>query len=637
MDKRSLLAVIATFLVLILWQVFYVAPKQKETSRRRVLQLREKLAADSIAALEMQEREEEPEKGPEPLPVDEGEPPVVAERTFGTDGEEPDEIRVTVSTEKMEVVLNSRGGEVESVKLLEFEGIGGGPVELIPQGGGGGLSLILQDGDRRESLSTLGFETVIHGEPVTQNREVRVGGGEDISIVFRRAGPGGSIVEKRFTFGRNAHEITLAVMIQREGELQKSESYAIQWDCGMAVTESDVKGDRRQFASMGKLGEEFYKESLGKFGKVDEKGHEGMVVWAGARTKYFLSAIIPERPRSGALALRGNSESGFIGYAIRYPFRGDPRLVEESFTCYFGPLDMETLKAYGVGLEKAIDLGKLRFLSVIVLNFMTFLRRFIPNYGLIIILLSVLTKVLFYRLTHKSFKSMKDMQRLQPKIKELQEKYKDDKTKLNEKMMQLYKEAGVNPLGGCLPLLLQMPVFIALFNVLRNTIEIRNAPFFLWINDLSSPDTLFRFGVSLPFIGNEFHLLPILMGGAMVLQAKMGASPTGEAAPPAQTKMMSTAMPIIFTVFFYGMPSGLVLYWFVNNILTIVQQYYVHKEVENEEVVAIQGGSDGANNDKGSGAKEVREVEAKSVRKAKKPKSGGGKTRGGKSKRQSYH
>ena len=310
--------------------------------------------------------------------------------------------------------------------------------------------------------------------------------------------------------------------------------------------------------------------------------------------------------------------------------------MEESFVCYLGPLDMETLKGYGIGLERTIDLGRLRFLSVIVLRFMTFLKRFIPNYGLIIIIMSVLTKVLFYRLTHKSFKSMKDMQRLQPRIKELQEKYKDDKTKLNEKMMHLYKEAGVNPLGGCLPLLLQMPVFIALFNLLRNTIEIRNAPFFLWINDLSSPDVLFRFGVSLPIVGNEFHLLPILMGAAMVLQSKMGASPTGEATPQAQTKMMSTAMPIIFTVFFYGVPSGLVLYWFVNNILTIVQQYYVHKQAEKEEVGSITDNTNGSEHERDSGAVTANDDEGKASKGARKSKRGGGGASRKKSKRRSY-
>jgi YidC/Oxa1 family membrane protein insertase len=206
----------------------------------------------------------------------------------------------------------------------------------------------------------------------------------------------------------------------------------------------------------------------------------------------------------------------------------------------------------------------------------------------IIIIVSALTKLLFYRLTHKSFKAMKDMQRIQPKLKEIQEKYKGDRDRQNKEVMKLYKEAGVNPLGGCLPLLLQMPVFIALYNVLSNTIELRRAPFVGWINDLSVPDTLFRWKASLPFIGSEFHLLPILMGGAMLYQSKLGGSPTGDGVPQAQTKMMTYLMPVIFTIFFYGMPSGLVLYWLVNNVLSIVQQYFVQKELEHEEA-ARQG------------------------------------------------
>ncbi len=630
MDRRSVLAIVATFLILILWQVLYLAPKQREMTRRRMIQMRERVVADSLAALEGRGEESPREEAVSESAPAEAQEPVEAGEAPALPEQEPDTVEIMVSTGKMAVVLSSRGGDVTSVRLLEFDGLGDEPVELVPGGAGGGFALAIEAGGKWRSLSDKAFEAVVRGETVTEDRELYIGPGDgDVSIVFRRSSPDGARMEKRYTFGGDGYEMVLTVAIAREGELKETGAFAIAWDCGMAVTEENAKGDRREFAALGKLGEEFYKESLGKFNKVEEKGHEGMVVWAGARTKYFLSAVIPERQRSGAIVMRGNSTSGFIGYTISYPFRGDPRLVEESFTCYVGPLDMETLRSYDVGLEKTIELGKLRFLSVIVLNFMTFLKRFIPNYGLIIIILSVLTKVLFYRLTHKSFKSMKDMQRLQPKIKELQEKHKDNKQKMNEEMMKLYKEAGVNPLGGCLPLLLQMPVFIALFNVLRNTIELRNAPFFLWIDDLSSPDTLFRFGFSLPFIGDEFHLLPILMGVAMVLQSKMGASPTGEATPAAQTKMMSTMMPIIFTVFFYGMPSGLVLYWFVNNILTIIQQYYVHKQVEDEEVGSIKendaGGKDGKEKDAGTAGKTMRQKRG-----------GGAPARKSKSKRRSY-
>jgi YidC/Oxa1 family membrane protein insertase len=250
---------------------------------------------------------------------------------------------------------------------------------------------------------------------------------------------------------------------------------------------------------------------------------------------------------------------------------------------------MKALKAYGVGLEKTIDLGwvYLRPLSVGILWLMVWMERFIPNYGVVIIILSLLTKLLFYRLTHKSFKAMKDMQRIQPKLKEIQEKYKGDRDRQNKEVMKLYKEAGVNPLGGCLPLLLQMPVFFALYSVLSNTIELRNAPFVSWINDLSAPDRLFGWKASIPIVGNEFHLLPILMGGAMIWQSKMGGSPTGESVPAAQTKMMTYLMPVIMTVFFYSMPSGLVLYWLVNNVATIVQQHIAQKELDAEQATKL--------------------------------------------------
>jgi YidC/Oxa1 family membrane protein insertase len=650
MDKRSLLAIVATLVVLLLWQALYLGPKQREVMKRRTAAQRERAVQDSIAAVEASRETPAPAvdtsvppetKPAETVPVrgEERRPAEGAGMLSAIVGEAP-VVSMKVATDRIVVTLNSRGAEIASVRLLAFEGPDGEWVELVPPGKTGGFALALREGRERESLSGIVFEAVVNGETITGDREFEIAGStEPLTITFRANGPGGPVVEKRYTFRNGAYEVGLSVSIGREDGLQRSDAFDISWDCGMAVTEGVARSDLQQFAAMARLGEEYYKETLRKFGKETEKiKGEAMVVWAGAKTKYFLSAIIPERQRSGSVSLEGNSAEGFIGYSVQYPFRGDPRLVEENFVCYLGPLDMDALKTYGVGLEKTIDLGRLRFLSVFVLNFMTFLKRFIPNYGVIIIILSVLTKVLFYRLTHKSFKSMKDMQRLQPRIKELQEKYRDNKQKMNEEMMRLYKEAGVNPLGGCLPLLLQMPIFIALFNVLRNTIELRKAPFALWINDLSSPDTLFRFGVSLPFVGNEFHLLPILMGAAMVLQSKMGASPTGEAAPATQTKMMSTLMPIIFTVFFYSMPSGLVIYWFVNNVLTIVQQYYVHKEVEREEVESMSVEAADAKQTNDQDPRGNRGARTGAEKRAKKGTRGnGGEARRKTSKRRSYH
>ncbi len=595
MDKRSLAAIALTFVILLGWQVFYVAPQQKKVVAKRAVELREKQLADSIAALE------EGTAGEDTLSVS-GAPdtmtaaPAAAEGAapagafFGPGAGEAGEARITVVTDRMKVVLSSVGGEVESVAFDAFKKRDGSSVELVPEGAEGGLALALQEDGRWRALSGAGFETFVDGTPVTGDASVVLGEGrETAEVVFRRTGVSGERVEKKLTFSRGGYTVGVRVAIDRVGALARSAAYSLGWESGLATSETDVKLEQSKFAALGMVGAEYYQVGLGKFSKETRRAYDGTVVWGGARTKYFLSALVAakENRGSGTLALLGERDKGYVGYSIAYPFRGDPRQIEDEFTWYIGPLDMKSLKAFGVGLEKTIDLGRLRPLSVGILWLMVWMERFIPNYGVVIIILSLLTKLLFYRLTHKSFKAMKDMQRIQPRLKEIQEKFKGDRDRQNKEVMKLYKEAGVNPLGGCLPLLLQMPVFFALYSVLSNTIELRNAPFVSWINDLSVPDRLFGWTASIPIIGNEFHLLPILMGGAMIYQSKMGGSPTGESVPAAQTKMMTWFMPIIMTVFFYSMPSGLVLYWLVNNVATIAQQHIAQKELDAEQATKL--------------------------------------------------
>jgi YidC/Oxa1 family membrane protein insertase len=255
---------------------------------------------------------------------------------------------------------------------------------------------------------------------------------------------------------------------------------------------------------------------------------------------------------------------------------------------FLGPLEYNLVAGIGIGLERNVEFGwkLIRPVSHAVLWSMQKLYRVIPNYGVVVIIISILTKVLFYRLTHKSFKSMKQLQDLQPRLQALKEKYGDDRRRLSEETMRLYREAGVNPLGGCLPMLLQMPVFIALFNVFRYTIELRGAPFVGWINDLSQQDVLFPLPFTLPLIGNAFSLLPILMGAAMFAQSKLGQSPTGQtsaAIPPG----FNTMLPIVFTVLFYKMPSGLVIYWIINTVMSVAQQYYIVKSHHAPPVAAV--------------------------------------------------
>jgi YidC/Oxa1 family membrane protein insertase len=603
MDKRSILAIALTFVILLGWQALYVAPHQKKIAEQRAVELRERARADSLAALERAAAGEDtiavsgPAAGRPAAPasgaaqgVAPSAPPAGAGAFLLPGGEAAGvpagEARVTVVTEAMTVVLTSVGGEVESVAFEAFKKKDGSHVELVPPGAEGGLSLSLQQNGQWVELSGLRFETFVDGVPVADSARVVLGEGrEDAEIVFKRRGPSGEEIEKRLTFSRAGYAVGVAIALKREGDIAHSEAYSIGWKCGLAPSEANLRLEHMKFAALGMVGGEYYQAPMSKFSKETSRTYDGTVVWAGARTKYFLSALIVAQGNrgTGTLSLLGERDKNFVGYSIAYPFRGDPREIEDSFTWYVGPLDMVSLKAFGVGLERTIDLGRLRFFAVFILKFMVWMGKVIPNYGVVIIILSLLTKLLFFRLTHKSFRAMKDMQRIQPKLKEIQEKYKNDRDRQNKEVMKLYKEAGVNPLGGCLPLLLQMPVFFALYSVLSNTIELRGAPFVGWIKDLSTPDTLFSWKQSLPIIGNEFHLLPILMGAAMIFQTKTGGSPTGDTVPAAQTKMMTYFMPVIMTVFFYSMPSGLVLYWLVNNVATIIQQYFVQKELDAEE------------------------------------------------------
>jgi YidC/Oxa1 family membrane protein insertase len=206
---------------------------------------------------------------------------------------------------------------------------------------------------------------------------------------------------------------------------------------------------------------------------------------------------------------------------------------------------------------------------------MNWLYGFIPNYGIAIIILTLITKVILWPLGTKSYRSMNDMKRLQPLMAEIREKHKNDRPRMNQEIMLLYRTYKVNPVGGCLPMVFQIPVFFALYRMLYSAIELRHAPFFGWITDLSAPDRLFNFGFSIPFMEPPYGIpvLTIVMGATMFLQQKMSPAP----GDPAQAKMMMF-MPIVFTFIFINFSSGLVLYWLVNNIFSISQQFYISKK-----------------------------------------------------------
>jgi len=497
---------------------------------------------------------------------------------------------LVVRTDRARYVLDSRGATVSRIELLEFAGVDSEHVELIgPLADEDRAAVLAVDMELPSGMENSGGWDFVLDLPAGVDSLV-LASGQEGTVVFSAGDGRGGELRKAFTFYGDRYEFLLSVGAEFEGGLAGASGVGIEWMRGIRSTERNVKDDHRSFKNVYLVGDSEKKQGLGNFkgarGLTErgERSEEGTVQWVGTHSKYFLAAVVPVNLQSGVATLVGDNEDKYLGFRVDYPLRGGRARFVEDFRVYAGPLLFNDLKAYGRGLEHMVDMGKLiRPISLAIKWLMDFLGRFIPNYGLVIILLSVITKFLFYRLTHKSFKSMKDMQRIQPELKALQEKYKNNKEQLQKATMELYKKHGVNPLGGCLPLLLQMPVFFALYRVLRGAVELRGAGFVAWIDDLSTMDVIYRLPFEIPFLGgfidNSISVLPILMGVSMWIQQKLGGSGMGNGGmgQPGQMAAMNKIMPIFMTFIFYRMPSGLVLYWLVNNILTAAQQYFIHK------------------------------------------------------------
>ena len=288
---------------------------------------------------------------------------------------------------------------------------------------------------------------------------------------------------------------------------------------------------------------------------------ENKVNWVGVSDRYFLFSALPSKGAffSEVVADKKNSDATYSTEFSLIPTDG-----LYNYSIYIGPKDVSYLRKAEPTLSESIDFGWLAIISVPMLELMKFFYKIIPNYGVAILLLTLIVRLIMYPLQHKSMKSMKKMQELQPHLKTLQEKYKNDKPKLNQEMMQFMKTHKVNPMSGCLPMLLQLPVFIALYKVLASAVELYRSPFIFWITDLSIKDPLYIF--------------PVLMGVMMFVQQKITPNPTMD---PTQAKMMMFLMPIIFTVFMVGLPSGLTLYILFSTVLGIAQQHMMNKKPSN--------------------------------------------------------
>jgi YidC/Oxa1 family membrane protein insertase len=385
-------------------------------------------------------------------------------------------------------------------------------------------------------------------------------------------------VEKRYRLSKDRRLLDLEVEISAPPQLGAL-SYRMGWGAPLPMTERTAHIQDQQGVAY--LGQKLVTAPTMPRGKPksDQRVESGNVRWAGQRTRYFVTALIPDSSSvdEAVLLYRGWSPPPLSDLALpstelvaatawlagSAPPGTD---VVRKARLYAGPIHYERLQAAGGGLEVAVNLGWkwLVPLSVLLLKLLGLLYRVIPNYGVAIIIVSAATKLVFYPLTHSSLRTMKVMHRLQPQVEAIKEKHKGDPQKMNQAMMKLYQENKVNPLGGCLPMLLQIPVFFALYNVLLFSIELRAAPFLGYIQDLSAPDVLARVG------GFPVHLMPFIMtASSYVMQWLTPVDP--------RQKVTMYLMPLMMLVFLYAFPSGVIIYWTVNNLLSALQQFLVNR------------------------------------------------------------
>ena len=515
MEKRALLAVVLSIAILIAYQYFFLPPMPP---------VNEENIAPGVAEKETDL-------------IDQTATPVTPLALTPEAATPHIERKVTIETDLYTAVFTSRGGTIESIKLKKFYDKDGMPIVLK---GGNLLPPLSLGADREFQFSKVNF-ALVRG----RNIDLTVAATDTATLVFEYADKGYSI-RRTYTFRNNSYGIDL------RDEISGLNSYWITLGNDFGIHEvSNEFGVHTGPAILRDADKmEFTAQKV-----VQPKSFIERVKWIAQEDKYFFSAIVPKTQIEEAMVWQKE------GYAV-IAFKTGAGVNE--YLIYAGPKERDRLKKYGFGLEHMVDFG---FFSIVALPLFWVLRQFYSifnNYGTAIIMLTILVRIPFIPLINKSQKSMKKLQDIQPKMAEIREKYKKTPKKMQHELMGLYKRQKVNPLGGCLPMLLQLPVFFALYKVLLIAIELRGAPFILWITDLSARDPI--------------YILPIIMGATMVLQMKM----TPSAMDPIQQKLM-LLMPVVFTFLFLTFPSGLVLYWLVNNVLSIAQQFYVNKKLSKEK------------------------------------------------------
>lgn len=464
---------------------------------------------------------------------------------------------ITIQSDVLRLTIDTLGGDVIESDLLKHNAQlnSSEPFKLLQNDK---TTYVAQSG----LVGKNGIDTNA-GRPqyqVSQDQFVLADGQNEISVplVFEKEGV---TYTKIYTLKRGSYDVGVnfvvknntaqAVEVQPYGQLkhtlvESSGNFAMPTYTGGAYSSSEVNYKKYSFEDMAK-------------NNLDINTKAG---WVAVLQHYFVSAWVPNQDADNTLYSRTNNGVATIGYrgALTTVAPNSEATIQSKL--WTGPKDQNAMEATAKNLDLTVDYGWAWFIAKPLFWLLTFIQKIVTNWGLAIIGVTIVVKTLLYPLTKAQYTSMAKMRMLQPKLQEMRERFGDDRQRMSQEMMKLYKEEKVNPMGGCLPILIQMPIFIALYWTFMEAVELRQAPFFGWIQDLSAQD--------------PYYILPLLMGGSMFLLQKMSPTPIAD---PVQQKVM-TFMPVMFTVFFLWFPSGLVLYWLTSNLITIAQQWFIYRNLE---------------------------------------------------------
>jgi len=468
----------------------------------------------------------------------------------------PEEI-ITVNTDLYTAKLTTRGGGLTSFILKKFDYLDNGGIEMVHSNGVAVPNFRFDRG--RFELENISF--------AASRGDFTLSGSDADVLVFTCTLQSGETIKKIYRFYADTYNFDIELEIDGVHSLGTVDFYEMTFKSGLEPTEENIEDDLSHFKANALLGSDI--ESFNDFNDNNEirDDLDGVTDWISTRSKYFTVALIPTSRDAAGLKIEGSKrehdeDRGVVGFSrigISLKMRlGQRDNLFDAYTVYLGPLDYNTLKVFGNDLENTLDLGWsiIRPFSKAITWFLAEFHKVIPNYGIVIILFTVIIKLALSPLSLMSMKSMRRMQAIQPLMAEIKEKHKKDSQKMNQEVMKLYKEHKINPLGGCLPMLPQIPILFALFTVFRSTIEFRGAPFVWWMQDLSQPDSL--------------YILPVLMAVTMFVQQKITIK------DPKQ-KMMVYLFPAVFLWWGISFPTGLVLYWTVFNIFGLFEAIFVHK------------------------------------------------------------